>query len=272
MKCPECQFDNPDIQKFCGECGSNLEKICSNCGQLNSLEFSFCVNCGADIHNIQPAPQLDDKIAPQIESRPTQIEPEKPEIEQEIIEEPEDDIEQVTSGIEEYSKHTIIEELNLSEEDTASLEDIGQDVEAPRTLRVSFETMSGTIREIELKDIREYGWTSESRVIEHIWKLVETEEHYDWFKAIKQVESNIEENREQILLTIKFNEDTEDLFKDTLYHILLEVNTEKSEFTCVGINTPVTEEVYNNCINLIINNSDQIKQLTLWVKVDYEVM
>jgi hypothetical protein len=274
-KCQKCGFLNPFDYSFCIYCGTEFmppEKICSNCGQLNSLEFSFCVNCGADIHNIQPAPQLEDEIAPQIKSRTTQIEPEKPEIELEIIEGPEDDIKQVTSGIEEYSKHTVTEELSLIEEDTASLDDTGQEEEAPRTLRVSFETMSGTIREIELKDSREDGWTSESKVIEQIWKLVETEEHYDWFKAIKQVEPNNIEDRERILLTIKFKENAENPFNNTLYHILLEANTEKSEFTCIGINTPVTEEVYYDCINLIINNSDQIRQLTLWVKLDYKAI
>jgi len=27
MKCPECQYENPDIQNFCGECGYNLRKV-----------------------------------------------------------------------------------------------------------------------------------------------------------------------------------------------------------------------------------------------------
>jgi class 3 adenylate cyclase/tetratricopeptide (TPR) repeat protein len=49
MKCPECQFDNPDTQKFCGECGSKLEKICSNCGNSNPALYKFCGECG---HNL----------------------------------------------------------------------------------------------------------------------------------------------------------------------------------------------------------------------------
>jgi len=26
MKCPKCQFDNPDTQRFCGECGISSEE------------------------------------------------------------------------------------------------------------------------------------------------------------------------------------------------------------------------------------------------------
>jgi hypothetical protein len=31
MKCAKCRIDNPDAQKFYGECGKKLEKICPNC-------------------------------------------------------------------------------------------------------------------------------------------------------------------------------------------------------------------------------------------------
>ena len=27
MKCPKCQHENPNAQKFCGECGAKLEKV-----------------------------------------------------------------------------------------------------------------------------------------------------------------------------------------------------------------------------------------------------
>ena len=27
MKCPKCQHENPDAQKFCGECGYNLKDV-----------------------------------------------------------------------------------------------------------------------------------------------------------------------------------------------------------------------------------------------------
>ena len=49
MKCPKCQFENPDGMKFCGECGSKLEKICPNCQFSNPVKFKFCGNCGHDL-------------------------------------------------------------------------------------------------------------------------------------------------------------------------------------------------------------------------------
>ena len=49
MKCPECQFDNPEGVKFCGECGSKLEKTCPKCNSTNPLQFKFCGECGQDL-------------------------------------------------------------------------------------------------------------------------------------------------------------------------------------------------------------------------------
>jgi class 3 adenylate cyclase/tetratricopeptide (TPR) repeat protein len=46
MKCPKCQFENPDTVNFCVECGSKLEKICPECGYSNSLSHKFCGGCG----------------------------------------------------------------------------------------------------------------------------------------------------------------------------------------------------------------------------------
>jgi class 3 adenylate cyclase/tetratricopeptide (TPR) repeat protein len=46
MKCPECQFENPDGVNFCVECGSKLEKICPKCSYSNSLSHKFCGGCG----------------------------------------------------------------------------------------------------------------------------------------------------------------------------------------------------------------------------------
>ena len=51
MKCPRCQSENPDAQKFCGECGSKLEMVCSNCGVSNPTHYKFCGECG---HNLTP--------------------------------------------------------------------------------------------------------------------------------------------------------------------------------------------------------------------------
>jgi predicted amidophosphoribosyltransferase len=46
MKCPECQFENPDGIKFCGECGNKLEKLCPSCHSPNPPQFKFCGECG----------------------------------------------------------------------------------------------------------------------------------------------------------------------------------------------------------------------------------
>ncbi len=49
MKCPKCQFDNPEGMKFCVECGEKLEVICPKCGFSNSPIFKFCGECGHDL-------------------------------------------------------------------------------------------------------------------------------------------------------------------------------------------------------------------------------
>jgi len=60
MKCPECQFKNPEDMKFCGECGAKLEKICPNCNFSNPLNFKFCGECGFDLRKSKEAPPMDD--------------------------------------------------------------------------------------------------------------------------------------------------------------------------------------------------------------------
>ena len=44
MKCPKCQFENPEGSMFCGACGSSLEieVICPNCGSKPPAGFKFC--------------------------------------------------------------------------------------------------------------------------------------------------------------------------------------------------------------------------------------
>jgi len=46
VKCPQCQFDNPAQQKFCGECGARLQLLCPGCGVANPPGFKFCGECG----------------------------------------------------------------------------------------------------------------------------------------------------------------------------------------------------------------------------------
>ena len=49
MQCPECQTDNPDIRKFCRECGAKLLIMCPQCGSENLPGDKFCGECG---HNL----------------------------------------------------------------------------------------------------------------------------------------------------------------------------------------------------------------------------
>ena len=49
MKCPKCQFDNPNNMKFCGNCGTMLELVCPKCNFLNPPQFKFCGECGQDL-------------------------------------------------------------------------------------------------------------------------------------------------------------------------------------------------------------------------------
>ena len=47
MQCPQCQYDNPAGQKFCGECGTRLVSACPACGTPNPPAQKFCGECGA---------------------------------------------------------------------------------------------------------------------------------------------------------------------------------------------------------------------------------
>ena len=62
MRCPECQFDNPDDMQFCGKCGSKLANICPRCDFVNPSEFQFCGKCGAKLAETAPItpPKLED--------------------------------------------------------------------------------------------------------------------------------------------------------------------------------------------------------------------
>ncbi len=58
MKCPRCQFDNPEGIKFCGECGAKIERICPKCNFSNPPEFKFCGECGHDLKEPKEAPPI----------------------------------------------------------------------------------------------------------------------------------------------------------------------------------------------------------------------
>jgi len=49
MKCPKCQFENPETRKFCRECGAKLILTCPQCGAAILPGDIFCGECG---HNL----------------------------------------------------------------------------------------------------------------------------------------------------------------------------------------------------------------------------
>jgi class 3 adenylate cyclase/tetratricopeptide (TPR) repeat protein len=65
MKCPKCQTENPDTQKFCGECGAKLELVCPQCGNANPPNYKFCGECGQQLNGEvgKEAAEADKKVA-----------------------------------------------------------------------------------------------------------------------------------------------------------------------------------------------------------------
>jgi len=45
--CPQCQFENPNSNKFCQRCGTSLiYKVCPKCGNNVAFSEQQCQNCG----------------------------------------------------------------------------------------------------------------------------------------------------------------------------------------------------------------------------------
>lgn len=65
--CPQCQFENPDTNNFCQECGVSLtHKVCHDCGGKVAFNVTNCQECGAAIGTIWWAVirgQISSKIA-----------------------------------------------------------------------------------------------------------------------------------------------------------------------------------------------------------------
>lgn len=58
MKCPSCGAENPEGQKYCGECVASMSEPplpragvlkCPNCGFDNPEGKRYCADCGAMI-------------------------------------------------------------------------------------------------------------------------------------------------------------------------------------------------------------------------------
>ncbi len=67
MKCPNCQFENPEGMKFCGECGSRLEKRCPSCNSSNPPNFKFCGECGHNLKDTQAPVSKEPAFAEKLE-------------------------------------------------------------------------------------------------------------------------------------------------------------------------------------------------------------
>jgi hypothetical protein len=74
MKCPNCGVENPEGQKFCGDCGGSLDGPsqtrlglvkCPNCGFDNPEGRRFCADCGSMIprtpRTVTPAQEREKK-------------------------------------------------------------------------------------------------------------------------------------------------------------------------------------------------------------------
>jgi len=59
MKCPNCQFENPDSMKFCGECGCEIKSVCLRCNSTNPPNFKFCGECGHQLKDKEVATPVD---------------------------------------------------------------------------------------------------------------------------------------------------------------------------------------------------------------------
>ena len=58
MQCPNCQTENPEINKFCRECGAKLIQVCPQCKSEIQANDRFCGQCGHNIVETSASAQL----------------------------------------------------------------------------------------------------------------------------------------------------------------------------------------------------------------------
>ena len=59
MKCPKCQYENPDNKKYCRKCGADLLYHCPQCGSEVLADDLFCGDCKYDLLKDKPKPDID---------------------------------------------------------------------------------------------------------------------------------------------------------------------------------------------------------------------
>ena len=52
MRCRDCNSENAQATKFCGNCGAPLRNLCEGCGFENPSEFAFCGRCGSALRTL----------------------------------------------------------------------------------------------------------------------------------------------------------------------------------------------------------------------------
>jgi class 3 adenylate cyclase len=50
MNCPRCHTENPEVNKFCRQCGTEFQNLCSSCGSAILAEDKFCGRCGLKLN------------------------------------------------------------------------------------------------------------------------------------------------------------------------------------------------------------------------------
>ena len=54
--CPACSTENPEVAKFCVQCGAPLAAACPSCGAIGPPGARFCMECGSALGTTTEGP------------------------------------------------------------------------------------------------------------------------------------------------------------------------------------------------------------------------